>query len=207
MSDGGFNTFNAMMSGGKPSQPAMEYFNNQYQQLVNTAQVLGNTAVSQIYQLGINTYQNVMQSRPWEIAEALIRQTVHLFDNDVIRPLQSLAELQTAKPIMQRWVMACPEVRELYLQQRLDGYSNTYEDAQPGVASGAAHYDYRRAMSDMVVVGEDDWSATQYHEKLAQDDNDLSFAEKKDVLISWDAVRGLLTGQLYDPTSIFNSKL
>ncbi|QZA71017.1 hypothetical protein AH06_247 [Erwinia phage AH06] len=209
---GGFGAVNALMSSGRPTQGAMEYFNNQYQGMLQAAQNVGSVAMQQIYQIATNTYENLMQTRPWELAEAALRQTVHMFDPNTVRQLLNISDLQTAKPVMQRWVMAQPEIRELYQQQRIDGYSETYEDAQPGRV-GADHYDYRRATNSMVQFNGSEeapmesWQAVTHYERLVGSDQELSFYEKRDIQVTWDACLNLMATQAYDPTSIFNMKL
>ncbi|ANH52335.1 hypothetical protein MADMEL_233 [Erwinia phage vB_EamM_MadMel] len=209
---GGFGAINALMSNGRPTQGALEYFNNQYQGMLQAAQQVGSVAMQQIYQIATHTYENLMQTRPWELAEAALRQTVHMFDPNTVRQLLNLADMQTAKPIMQRWVMAQPDIRQMYHQQRIDGYSETYEDAQPGMV-GADHYDYRRAANGMLQFAHTEevpmasWQATTYYERLVEGDNELSFHEKRDIHVTWDACLNLMNTQAYDPTSIFNMKL
>ncbi|QXO10219.1 hypothetical protein pEaSNUABM37_00260 [Erwinia phage pEa_SNUABM_37] len=205
---GGYDAVDAVMGGGRPQQSTLAYFDNQYQNMLSAAQNVGNTALQQLYQIAQQTYNYVMDTRPWEMAEALIRQTTHMFDPNAIRPLMSLAELQTAKPTMQRWIMAMPEVREMFQNNQIDGYSASYEDAQPGTI-GVSHYDWRRATNSMVafVPETDDWSSTTFVEELAEGDRELSFGEKADITITWGQCLHQMHTQQYDPTSVWNNKL
>jgi hypothetical protein len=205
---GGYDGVDAIMSGGRPQQSTLAYFDNQYQNMLSAAQNVGNTALQQIYQIAQQTYNYVMDTRPWEMAEALVRQATHMFDPNAIRVITTLAEFQTAKPVMQRWIMAMPEIREMYHNNQIDGYSATYEDAQPGMI-GASHYDWRRATNSMVSMDEEtgDWKATTYTEELVGEDRELSFHEKVDVMITWGECMRHLQTQQYDPTSVWNNKL
>lgn len=214
MIGGGFGAVGALMSSGngRPTPTAMEYFNNQYQGMMQAAQNVGSVALQQVYQIATNMYDNIMQSRPWELAEAALRQTVHMFDPNTVRQLLNIADFQTAKPIMQRWVMAQPEIREMYHQQRIDGYNETYLDAQPSRV-GMDHYDYRRATSDMIQFNGSEenplesWQSTTHYERLVEHDRDLTFYEKRDIQVTWDRCMHLMANQAYDPTSVFNVKL
>lgn len=207
MIPGGYDGIDSVFS-SKPLPSTMQYFDNQYQSMVQAAQTVGNTALQQIYQVAQQTYNYVMDTRPWEAAEALMRQATHMFDPNAVRALHTLAELQTAKPVMQRWIMACPEVREMYHNNQIDGYSATYEDAQPKYI-GAQHYDYRMATTGMVELNEEtaDWKSTTYFEELVGEDRELSFLDKVDVMISWSQIQHHMRTQQYDPTSVWNNKL
>lgn len=186
----------------------MNYFENQYGTMMAMASTVGNTALQQIYSIAQQTYNYVMDTRPWELAEALQRQTTHLFDPNGIRPLTALSELQTAKPVMQRWIMANPEIRQMWQANKIDGYSATYEDAQPGTI-GASHYDYRLATSGMTTLDEEtaDWQAVTFTEELVEGDRAPSFLEKCDIAISWASCMHQMHTQQYDPTSVWNNKL
>lgn len=205
---GGYDAIDAVFGTGRPTQSAMQYFENQYQNMMTMAASVGNTALQQIYNVAQQTYQYVMDTRPWELAEALQRQASHMFDPNAIRPLTVLAELQTAKPVMQRWMMAQPEVRQMWVDGRIDGYSATYQDAQPGMI-GAQHYDYRMATTGMIDINEEteDWAAVNYVEELVEGDRVLSFNEKVDIRISWASCLHAMQTQQYDPTSVWNNKL
>jgi len=205
---GGYDAIAGVMGEGRPTASAMAYFENQYSNMLQAAQNVGNSALSQIYQIAQQTYNYVLDTRPWELAEALQRQTAHMFDPHSIRPLTALAELQTAKPTMQRWIMANPEVREAYHDQRIDGYSGTYEDAQPKYI-GALHYDWRLATSSMIDVNEETggWKATTYTEELIGEERTPTFMEKVDIAISWASCVHFMQTQQYDPTSVWNNKM
>lgn len=204
---GGYDAIDSVLA-TRPQQSTLQYFDNQYQNMLQAAQTVGNTALQQIYQVAQQTYNYVMDTRVWETAEALMRQTNHMFDPNAIRPLYTLAELQTAKPTMQRWIMACPDVREMYHNNQIDGYSGTYEDAQPGMI-GVQHYDYRMATTGMVALNEEteDWKSTTYFEEPIGEDRDLSFLDKVDIMISWSQIQHQMRTQQYDPTSVWNNKL
>jgi len=206
---GGYDAMDAVL-GHRPQESTLQYFDNQYQNMMVAAQQVGNSALQQIYQIAQQTYNYVMDTRPWEIAEALTRQATHMFNPNAIRSLATLADLQTAKPVMQRWIMANPEVREMYHNSQIDGYSATYEDAQPGMI-GVNHYDWRLATTGMVehnvVDDQPSWASTTYVEELIEGDTALSFQDKCDIKISWAACQHFMQTQQYDPTSVWNNKL
>jgi hypothetical protein len=139
-----------------------------------------------------------------QMAKAALRASQYMFQQDIIQPLYTLGAIQQAQPLMQRWIMACPDVREMYHMQRCDGYSTSYVDMQPGCI-GEAHYDYRKVMNGIVQDGSDedefDWKCTTYVTDLDEDDMDLTLTEKSDILSLWDLVKTMMKPGKEDPTS------
>ena len=131
---------------------------------------------------------------------ALNQKVEGIWERNNIRALFELAELQTADPFNQRFIMACPEVRELYHSQQCNGYHGTYFDAQPG-AIGFQHYDYRRATDELVIFTKDSWEATTYYEDLHPDDRNLLLPEKTDIQLMWESARYFVKRGKNDLTS------
>lgn len=141
------------------------------------------------------------------LARAAIRKAGSLFQPDRIKSIWDLGGLQTAPMTMQRWIMAEPTVREMYHEQRCDGFADTYIDMEPGKI-GDEHYDYRRVMQGIVVDDpENDWRATIYLDDIAAGDRELELDEQIDILNTWDVVAALMNYGIDDPTSVFGSKL
>lgn len=139
---------------------------------------------------------------------ALARKTQHIWDDDIIRPLTDIGAVQHAQPEMQRWIMACPEVRTAYHANRLDGYSDSYKDYEPG-AVGEAHHDYRVATDGLMLEQEDGSSCfTSYWDSSWDDATDnLDIQEQADIQTSWDMARAAIKAGREDPTSRFNNRL
>lgn len=138
--------------------------------------------------------------------EALARKFRHMWDKDEIKSLNTLSQLQHAKPTMQRWLMADPVVRGLRNQQLIDGYSNTYEDWEPK-SIGEDHHDYRLVTDGIYMENEDgSGECTSYYD--SHDDEDvLSFQEQVDIQSAWDTQRALLKRRREDTTSPFNDRM
>lgn len=130
--------------------------------------------------------------------------------SDAIGVFGSLELLQTAPPRMQRFIMAIPEVRKLYIDGRVDGYSETYADIQPGVW-GRDHYDYRVATHGVVQttsVGDNiQYEITQYKMDLASWDEPLSQRQTVDLARTWAVAKALLIEGEEEPTNRFGGKL
>jgi len=140
-------------------------------------------------------------------ARELSRRIGWVFKEDCVRPLVTLDAMQSAMPVMQRWIMACPEVRELYNRQECAGYAGSYIDIQPG-AIADQHYDYRRVMDGMIQTDDDDKPFyTLYMDELLEGDSPLDLDKRVDVLNTWDHIRHILRKGVDDPTSIHGDKL
>lgn len=188
------------------SPTTQEYIQNQLSYCVDNLTDIGR----RFFETTKDIYAKVNDSNTVRLAKAAVRMAKGLMHPNTIVPLTSLEEIRTAQPIMQRYVMACPEIRQIYHDQKCDGYSDTYIDLQPW-AMADAHYDFRQAMNGIVQEfqnedGEDSWKVVMYAHDFQDNDTDLEFDEKVSILKTWDAVRmAISTGE--DPTDIFGGKL
>ncbi len=206
--DGGALTFNALAY-CRPHPGTLQFLAAQRE---NTSRFL-NEAGERFFAGAQDLYERFNSSHAVRAVRAAGRALSNLWQLDEIRPLVDIGELQNAPPTMQRWIMAEPEVRRLYHQQRIDGYSHTYQDMQPG-AIGEEHYDYRRVMDGMVVVdevadedGEYGWTATTYLEELLPDDNDLDIVEQVDITDTWQNAVAYIRRRKEDPTDRFGAEI
>lgn len=141
------------------------------------------------------------------LAKAAVRKVKSIWERDDIRELFGIGEIQQAKPIMQRWIMAEPTYRQMFHEQRCDGFSNSYVDMEPG-AVGEAHYDYRRVMDGLLVDDEEEgWNMTHYIEDLREGDVDLELDEQLTILSVWDVVAMHAKAGGEDPGSVYGDKL
>ncbi len=142
-----------------------------------------------------------------QLARQLGKKVESMWKTDDIRPLTMIQDIQNATMLMQRWIMACPEVRTLYHNQGCEGYTGSYVDVDPGLV-GDQHYDYRRAMDGLVVFDDQgDWSATTYFDELRDGDRDLLLDEQIDIQTTWEAMRYHVTRNKDDPTSMTGAAL
>ncbi len=138
--------------------------------------------------------------------EAVRRSIRRVWDQDDIRPLFGLEDIQNARPRMQRWVMANPFLRNLYKEGRIEGYGDAYIDhKKQGV--GKDHYDYRLATSGFATFNDEDgWVATTYGDELLEGDERPTFAEQIDIFETWCNSTTLLMNQTRDVTSPGNNE-
>lgn len=169
------------------------------------------TAAAQThYQRACELWQSLNNDRLNAMARSLTRTVKGLFHPNAIVPMTTIEDVQKAKPVMQRYMMAHIGIRKLYHLQRCDGYSDSYVDHSPGVV-GNDHYDYRRVMGGIVQdykddEGNDAWKVVMFADDLLEGDRDPDADEKFLILEGWDLIE-LALSQKRDPTDIFNGSI
>lgn len=198
---GGDTAFDAILY---PQQnPTNDYYiQNQLAQFGSTLSDVGRNFM----EASRAVYDKLNSSEAMRLAQAAIRAAKGLFHPNQIVPLETLEQLQNAQPIMQRWVMSCPEIRELYHAQRCNGYDGTYVDVSPA-AIGEGDYNYRRVMDQVIVETDDDWYVRIYSDDLLPGDRELTTMEKVDILSTWDIVRLFVNQNKDDPTNPWGGSL
>lgn len=160
-------------------------------------------------------YNAVQQSDAVRLAKAAKRRLETMWSGNHIVELRDIGQMQNAPQVMQRFIMACPEIRDLYHKQLCDGYSDTYVDHNPGVI-GEEHYDYRRVMDTMDIAGnceQYDYRCINYDDPETSStvfamDGELIYMDRLAIVSTWDNIRAhLAAGLKEDPTSKFNTSL
>lgn len=145
-------------------------------------------------------YQTISES---DAVQALRNLTVKAdvsWKGNNIYHCNSIEQLQVANPVMQRYIMAEPRLRDMYLNQSVEGYAGSYENFH-GDAIGAGHYDYRRVTDGIVMVQEDHAVVNEFYELIPDTDKELDFFQKADVIRTWNMVNRALDANETDPTS------
>jgi hypothetical protein len=200
--EGGQDFFDALAF-GMPHQGTINFLNDH---LATASTNLSQSAANYFATIG-DAFARVDFNKTAHIVRMAHRKVKSIWQNDDIRPLYALAELQHAQPQMQRWIMAEPTTRSLFHKQQIDGYSDTYVDMQPGKV-GVQHYDYRRAMNGLVVETESGgWTATTFMDQLLPNDRALTLGEQIDVQDTWNAMRERIKRKKEDPTSKYGQNM
>jgi hypothetical protein len=144
-----------------------------------------------------------------------VRRTADTFKRDVIRPLRKIDDIQHAKPLMQRYIMANIMARIAEEEQRIDGYSDDYRNSQPG-RRGFRDPDHMRVIDGILfdedrfgVSSEDPEDAWVAYQDLFchGDERDLDVVEQADILSTWDILEMHLAARKKDPTSVLNENM
>lgn len=162
-----------------------QYLDYQRQQSYGMLSEIGR----KFYDASLEAYNTLANSFAVKAAKAMVRRIRNVFQADSVMSLETIEELQMAPPLMQRYIMANPVIRELHQEQRIDGYSDTYVDMYPK-DKGEEHYDYRRVMNGVVKFegeGEDStWTFRNYLDELVEGDRELTAGEQADIIGVWE---------------------
>lgn len=199
--EGGLDTFNAITQ-NIPHPNTLNFL----QQMVQAPTRALTAAAQEFMGMGEVLYDRLMGSTAMRTARAAVQQISSHWQANEIHYIDSVAGLQTAPPIMHRWLMACPELRVLYHKNLCDGYQGSYVDAEPGKV-GEAHRDYRLVMDGIVTEQGDDWGWTEYLEIPEQDEVPLLSEQQFDIIRSWMPAAMAVFERKDDPTSKWNASL
>lgn len=178
------------------------YVHQQFEQFSNTLTDAGRRFMENAK----SVYQQIVESDAANLARLAIRNAKALFQPNHILPLLDIDSLQTASPLMQRYVMAQPDIRQMRYENRCDGFSDSYVDLEPGKI-GDQHYDYRRVVNGMIQDDDDGWFVKTYAEDLREGDRELATDEKACILQTWDVVKLFVQAGVQDPTNAWGGKL
>lgn len=189
----------------KPHAGTLEYIQNQFSNFSNNLGTFGNQFVQSAKQM----YYNLNDSSILRKAEVAIRKAGAVVERNFITKMDDLKEMRNANHIMQRYIMAQPDLREKYHKQTVDGYSDTgihgvdvYGDAEPGCI-GDTHLDYQRVMSGIVEETDTGWVARNYLNDIdPEDELPLTFDDQVCILDTWEYIKMALD-QDEDPTDKF----
>lgn len=200
---GDTNTFRALAY-GRPDMLTHDWCRQQEQQhlMMLDPAVRANYEAMQGTVFGAIDYQAIAN-----MSRALRNQADGIWlVNDII-PLKTIGELQNPPPVMVDWMMSCPQVREMYHDQRLAGYDEYYVDHDPGMI-GVNHYHYRRVVNGIFEENaKGEMIATEWLEDLRKPTDDLSLSEQLTIMSVWDEMINVLNEGNVDPTSRFNASL
>lgn len=140
-------------------------------------------------------------------ARELWRDAQSIYSADKISFLSVIEALQSARPSMQRWIMADPDTLRAYRKQRIDGYSDSWKDLEPD-EEPEDRLDYRMLHDGLVKVHPDDpdYLCMDVHYGLPEDES-LTISDKHDILDTQQAMRIFMARCDRDPTDVFGGKM
>lgn len=192
-----------LFTAGEPHPAMLQYMREQANMLSNYIAQTGNTFV----QGALQTYENFYSDEALRHARAALSKVKGLFRPDAIMELESIYDVQQAGPLMQRYVMAEPTLRQMYHDGRCNGYQGTYVDPFPGQI-GDSDYNYRRVMNGLLVetpateeAPDGDSEFVIYVEELMDGDRELELHEQVAITSTWERIRYSLANSMIDPTS------
>lgn len=179
-----------------------------YQQQMAMVEQLGSSPLAQMAQAAVSKLHDFAFGETARRLEALRNKASALFDEDRISLIDDIGTIQQAPASMIPYIMAIPEVYEMYMNEELEGYGDDFIDIQPG-AIGVDSFNYRTMTSGIVqqVEGEKGpYSSSTTFFELHQSDNPLSVQARMNIDVTRKAVLAMLEGER-DPTSPWNNLL
>ncbi|BDD79899.1 hypothetical protein [Burkholderia phage FLC9] len=215
---GGAETFDALIY-HEPHPGTMSYLQNQFE---NVGGGLG-SMVGGFMETARSAWERFGSSEAFQRAKAAVRTISHMWQRDEIKSIWEMASFQQAPLSMQRLLVANPVARQLYIDQRTDGYSDTYVDMYPGKI-GWTHYDYQLVTEGMIqtpIVKYKDEEGNEHEEgdfhvefhftDMVDDDRPLFVQEQNMMMRNWDNMAALIADGLEtggeDPMSVYANKL
>jgi len=193
-----------VFSGGVPDQDTTSWLQQRSQQLMGQISGAGRAFIESSRSL----YQMVNETQAAQMLRNLGTKHQDAWRQSTIARLESIEAVQTANPVMQRWIMANPNVRKRYLNQELEGYAESYVNHH-GDTVGQEHYDYRRVMTGIMERPreDEDWKVRIFCDPSARDDQQLTIWQRKDILNTWAFIDTLLEEAEEDPTSEYGAPM
>jgi len=188
---GGETAFNALLY-PPPTQSTLDYFRSNIEQAM---QYIGDKS-SQYIDMAKSLYDKYNSDAVLNASKAILFGAGQHFNQDMIYPL-NYDNMGTANLMMQRYIMAQPDVSVLYNKNMCYGFQNTYLDLEPDNV-GPERYDYRRVMDGVVQFDTD--TAYVMHYSQNDESEELGYFDKFAVLKTWDEVARLIADDI-DPTS------
>lgn len=188
---------------GQASHATMQYINQRASDFIG-ALSQSSAAAAEDFRARFGELTNGKMARA---ATALRNRVAGYFQEDAVRYLSTVGQIQNAPQQMVRWVMAHPGMRTLYQQDSIVGYGERYIDVDPG-GVGKGHYDYRRATNGMLLKNDDGvYQATSYADKILPDEVGLSVVEQASIIRTWAVLDEALEEGVSDPSSEWNDMI
>jgi len=200
--EGGADAFNALIY-PRPHANTMAFFNNQRGSL---ADIIA-PQVQTFYNNVSAHFQRLDDSEALRLARAAMRAVDNIWNYDGVMRYDNIGQFQNASLEMQRWIMAEPLTRRLFIRGACEGFEGSYVDTEPG-RIGDAHIDYRLVTNGVCITNNDGtMSATTWAQDLRPTDRELLWQEQVDVMATWRVQTLIMAAAGDDPTSRWNSSL
>lgn len=188
---------------GTLSQNTVSYLQGQIGMLANASTEYG----QRIFEKSMNIFNAINSDAAVMSAEIALSQIESMSGQDMIECLNTIAQLQTAASQMQGWIMTDPTIRQAYFDGKIEGYSDTYIDHNPGLI-GHEDPNYRLQMNGVFVPHEDaSWQYSLYGDRADTKDGMLTLRQLAAIVETQEAARYALEAGDLDPTSQYGASL
>jgi len=188
---------------GERNESTMQFIQNAYEGSRDILQRTSSAMLERIEQSWEKYSSEASQRR----LKAAARNIENGWKGNRVRPLRSIGELQTAPPIMQRYMMAEPTTRARYQRGQCEGFRGSYVDLFEGQIS-YGHYDWRRVMDGMIEEDSEGYMVVhEFGDDLLSGDVELEFDQKRSIRDTWAFQVAAFAKDEDDPTSRWNASL
>lgn len=187
-----------------------EYVRQRYEDTAKYLEKASTTAGRAFLNKSREIFESINSSEALRRARASVRSLISNRNPNAFFAVENIDQLRAAGHRMQRFLLADPVIRTLAHKQKIDAYSETYKDTEPGVV-GRDHYDYRRVIDGVYRQetdenGDDVIVIEHFTEQLVTGDRHLDFVEKSDTLDNWTFQRMMIAAG-FDSTSRLGGRL
>lgn len=188
---------------GTLSQNTVNYLQGQIQSLASAGSEYG----QKIYQRSMALFDEINSDAAVLSAEAVLSQIESMMGQDVIEALTTVSQLQMAQSQMQGWIMTNPVVRQAWYDGKVEGYSDTYVDPEPG-RIGHEQQAYRHLMNGVFCPHEKaSYQYNLYYDRVSESDAMLTLRQLAAIVESHEAAEQALEAGGEDPTSQYGASL
>lgn len=188
---------------GELSSASMDYLHGQLESMKS----FGGEFAGMLYQKAATAFDAINGFSAVQSAKMILQQASSMFEADIIRPLFDLESIQNALPVMQNWIMVDPMLRNAWYDGKVEGYTDTYVDPEPGKV-GEDMRAYRILMDGVLIPHEENgYQSVHYGERLYSEEVSLSIADLAAIFTSQENARQIYEAGEYDPTSQYGASL
>lgn len=191
------DTFDALR-GGLPSNEESQWFTDMYDRAVSR---LGEGRRGFIEKAS-NAYRRVTDNKAAQIVRNLKTRIKRVFGGGM-EALETISDFQSAKPYMQRWVMAHSGIRNKFFRGEAEGYGLDIPESLR--VTGERLEDYRNVMNGVHQTPEEGNAFYKVFHDI--DDTHLAFHERVTVLNMWARLDKFIEDEGEDPTSQYGADL
>lgn len=174
------------------SQTTSEYLHRHLDSTLNSIKGISTSFVDGVRGL----YDRFSSSEAIQRAKMLLYGAGMHLSEDVIYPVSY--SRYDVNLIMQKYIMACPEVSELYKRNKCYGFQDTYVDPEPGTY-GTDRFDYQRVMNGWLISKDKSDDNYFIHYSNSDPEERLSTIDQLAIRKTWDVVNRIIA-EGRDPT-------
>lgn len=188
---------------GTLSQNTVNYLQNQIASAASAGTELG----KRIYERSMAVFNEINSDAAVMAAEAVFSQVESMMGQDIIEPLITIPQLQAAAPVMQGLIMTSPLLRQAWYDGKIEGYSDTYVDPEPGLI-GHEQEAYRRVMNGVLIEHpEVSYEYNLYFDRASSRDDTYTLRQLAAIRDSQEAAEDAYRRGNEDPTSQYGASL